>query len=292
MKILITGGSGFIGRNLSEGLSEKYEVLAPTHSQLELLNDEAIQNFLKKSQVDIIIHAAVCPGHRNAKTPANQLFNNCRMFFNLARNSNLFQKMIILSSGLVYDQRYYQPKMREEYFNEHVPIDEGGFSKYIIAKYIENSDKIIELRIFGIFGKYEDYSIRFISNMICKTLFDLPLTMKQNRKFDYIYINDLIPIVDYFINNRAKFRAYNVTPDKSVELSTLAEKVKRISGKNLPIIIAKSGMGVEYSGEDFRLRQEIGDIQFMPIDQAIGELYEWYAKNQNMIDRNGLMVDK
>src|SRR4030066_1887116 len=142
--------------------------------------------------------------------------------------SFLVQKYNVIGSGALYDMRHYYPKMKEEYFDTHVPVDEHGLCKYVCGKYIQKADKMIDLRIFGIFGKYEDYAIRFISNMICKALFDLPLTIKQNRKFDYIYVNDLMPILDYFIQNTATYKEYNITPDQSIELYTLAEKVRMI----------------------------------------------------------------
>ncbi|MBI5399109.1 NAD(P)-dependent oxidoreductase [Candidatus Saganbacteria bacterium] len=292
MKLLVLGGSGFIGRNVIEQLGAKYQILAPTHAELELLDEKAVRDYLKVNSVDIVIHSAVKPGHRNAKDSSNQLYDNCRIFFNLARNADCFGKMIYLSSGLVYDQRHYQPKMKEEYFDAHVPIDEGGFSKYIAAKYIETHKNIVELRIFGIFGKYEDYAIRLISNMICKALFDLPLTMKQNRKFDYIYIDDLPPVIEHFIENDSSQKAFNVTPDHAIELLTLAEQVKKISGKDLPIKVAQSEMGVEYSGDNTRLRSEMKKLSFLSIDKAVARLYQWYADNKSMIKQESLLVDK
>ena len=89
-KLFITGGSGFIGRNIVEAFSDKYELLAPTHAELELLDENAVKAYLEKHKVDIVIHSAVRPGHRNAKDPSNQMVSNTRMFFNLARNAQLF----------------------------------------------------------------------------------------------------------------------------------------------------------------------------------------------------------
>lgn len=292
MKIFMTGGSGFIGRNLVEYLSQKHEVLAPTHQVLELLDEDAVRFFFEQHDIDVVIHGAVRPGHRNAKDPSNQLYHNTRMFFNIARNANRYGKMIFLSSGLVYDMRYYLPKMKEEYFDTHVPNDEGGFSKYISAKYIEQVENIVELRLFGVFGKYEDYAIRFISNAICKILFDLPITTKQNRRFDYLYIDDLMPVIDYFIENKGKYKCYNVTPDEAIELLVLADKVRQISGKDLPSLVAQNGMGIEYSGDNTRLHEEIPEITFTPIDEAICQLYEWYSKNTHLINKEYLLFDK
>ena len=60
--------------------------------------------------------------------------------------------------------------MRESYFGRHIPTDIYGFSKYVIAKDIESVRRnIYNLRVFGIFGKYEDYKRRVISNNICQT---------------------------------------------------------------------------------------------------------------------------
>jgi GDP-L-fucose synthase len=234
----------------------------------------------------------VKPGHRNAKDLTNQLSNNTRMFFNIARNGDRFQKMIFVSSGAAYDMRHYIPKMNEEYFDSYVPVDELGFSKYIAAKFIGQMENIVELRLFGVFGKYEDYSIRFISNAICKSLFHLPITIKQNRCFDYLYIDDLMPVIDYFLENRGKYKCYNVTPDEAVELKVLAEIIHNISGKNVPILIAEDGMGIEYSGDNSRLHEEISGIKFTSISDSIHQLYQWYEKNLHLINEKELLFDK
>jgi GDP-L-fucose synthase len=293
INILLTGGSGFIGKNIVESfLTQKYFIIAPKHKELELLNEDAVKDFFSQNRIDIVIHAASKPGHRNVKEPDKVFYENTKIFFNLARNSEYFQKMLVIGSGAIYDMRYYQPKMKEEYFDSHVPVDEHGLCKYVCGKYIEQVNKIIDLRIFGIFGKYEDYAIRFISNMICKAIFDLPLTIKQNRKFDYIYIEDLISILDYFIQNQSEYKEYNVTPDESIELYTLAQTVKKISGKELPIIVAQDGMAIEYSGDNTRLKKEIKGIKFTPIEESIKKLYLWYNENKNCIKKELLLVDK
>lgn len=292
MNILVTGGSGFVGRNLVEHLKQWHVVFAPSHKELELLDEKALKEYFKLHKFDIVIHSAVRPGHRNAKDPSNQLYNNLRMFFNIIRNADAFGKLIYLSSGAVYDITKPMVNVREDDFGTFIPSDEHGFSKYIIAKYIEKLDNIIELRIFGIFGKYEDYAIRFISNAICKTIFDLPITIKQNRKFDYLFVNDLMPIIDYFIENSGKYKTYNITPDVSVSLFDLAQKIKKISGKNLPIKIAQDGLGFDYSGDNSRLHREIKSLNFTPIDAAISSLYNWYSENKDLINKDLLLFDK
>lgn len=290
--IFITGGSGFIGRNLVEQFSDIYNVLAPDYREMDLTDEDAVRRFFTDNDIDFVIHCATKPGHRNAEDPTNLIYPNTRMFFNIVRNANRFNKMIFIGSGAVYDMRHYRPKMSEDYFDAHVPSDEHGYSKYVTSNFIKRSKNIVDLRIFGIFGKYEDYAIRFISNAICKTLYDLPITIKQNRRFDYIYIDDLPQVIKHFMHNETKHWAYNVAPDNSVELLSLANTVKEVSGKDLPIIVAEPGMGIEYSGDNTRLRSEMPNLRLTLIDEAISSLFSWYADNKEQIDRQCLLKDK
>jgi nucleoside-diphosphate-sugar epimerase len=292
MRILVTGGSGFIGRNAVELFQRDHEVWAPSHAELDLLDSGAVRAYLARHPADVLIHCAVRPGHRNAADPSDQLKRNLWMFFNLVESRSSFGRMIFLSSGLVYGMDHYRPRMREEDLGLHIPEDEGGLTKYVIARHIEGAGGMVELRPFGVFGKYEDYAIRFISNAICKALFDLPVTLRQNRRFDYIFIDDLMRVIAHFLGHEGTHKAYNVTPDRTVELLELAEMVVRFSGRDLPIRIAREGMGTEYSGDNARLRAEIPDLAFTPLDASIRALMRWYDENRGFIQREVLLHDK
>jgi len=292
-KILLTGGSGFIGKNILEShLAQKYEIIAPGSKELNLTDSDSVDRYFKDKKFDAVIHSACKPGHRNAKDLSGIYYANTRMFFNLAKNKESFGKFINLGSGAVYDMEHYEPKMKEDYFGKHIPKDETGFSKYVINKYIEKTDDFTDLRVFGIYGKYEDYEIRFISNAVCKAVFGLPVTIKQNRIFDYLWIEDLYQVLEFFIENKAKFKAYNITPDKTVSLFEIAEIIEGITGKKSEINISKDGMGPEYSGDNSRLKAEFTGIAFTPIKKGIEKLYNYYDSNKLHLDRNKLLFDK
>lgn len=292
MKLLVTGGSGFIGRNICEQLASKYEILAPSHNELDIIDSSAVDRFFADKQFDVVIHGAVKPGHRNAKDTTNLFYSNTRMYYNLARHHNRYKKMIVLGSGAIYDTGQSVHKVSEDYYSEQFPTDDHGFCKYVCARDIQRNDNIMELRLFGVFGKHEDYAIRFISNAICKTLFDLPISIKQNRKLDYLYIDDLMPVLEWFIQNEPTHKAYNVTPDHEVELRELAEMVREISGRDLPIIVHSGGMGLEYSGDNCRLKAELSELRFTPLRMAVEQLYQWYSDNRDKIVKDYLLVDK
>ena len=73
MKVLITGGSGFIGRNLVEQLSLNHIILSPTHKQLDLTDETAVELYFLTNSFDVIIHCACREG-------SNCLEDNLRMF--------------------------------------------------------------------------------------------------------------------------------------------------------------------------------------------------------------------
>lgn len=291
-KLLITGAGGFIGKNLAEIFAPAYSVSAPLRAELDFCDDKTVREYFAARHFDAVIHCAIKPGHRNAKDPSGQLYANTRMFFNLVSQEAHFGKLIFISSGMVYDKRRYKPKMAEDFFGSSVPEDEGGLSKYVLAKHIADSRNMIELRPFGVYGKYEDCAIRFISNAICRTLAGLPITMRQNRRFDYVSVEDLAAVVAHFIEHEPKFRAYNVAPDKAIELAELAELVRSISGSKLPVDVAEPGLGVEYSGDNSRLKAEMPGFAFTPIEDGVRRLYDWYRTNPDRINVNALLLDK
>ncbi len=292
-KILVTGASGFIGRNVAESyLKDKYELFTPNRSELDCSDDESVNRYFATHSFDVVIHSAAKPGHRNAADTTSLLLTNSRMIFNLLKHQDKWGKFLNMGSGAIYDMRHYEPKMKESYFGTYIPADEHGYNKYILGKFLPQLEHVYDFRIFGIFGKYEDYAIRFISNAICKAIHDLPITLRQSRRFDYLYIDDLMPILEHFIENDPTEKSFNITPDSSIELLEIAKIVKRISGKNIDIRVAQEGLGMEYSGDNGLLRSEYSSVNFTPIEVAIGNLYSWYESNKASIDRNLLITDK
>ena len=293
-KILLTGASGFIGKNIVDSyLCEKYSIIAPSHKELDLTVCEDVDNFFLNNDVDYVIHSAVKPGHRNAQNIDDIFYLNSRMFYNLLHNTSRFEKMIYLSSGSVYDMaRQNLDKVNEDFFGNLIPQDEHGFFRYVTAKHVEKILNVVELRLFSIYGKYEDYAIRFISNALCKSIFDLPITIKQNRVFNFTYVDDLMPVIEYFIENQATNTSYNVCQDVPFSLLEVAKIVNDVTGKNLPIQISEAGMGYSYSGSNIRLHAEIPSLQLTALREGIGHLYSWYRNNKNLINRKLLLFDK
>lgn len=276
--VLITGAGGFVGKNLVEQLGSKYSILAPKRSELDLLDENQVRKYFEANNIDVVIHAAVVGGSRTEEHEENALGQNLRMFFNVVKQQKRFKRMIFLGSGAEYDKSRPLVKVREIEFGDSIPKDEYGFAKFLCSKYIEKTRKVVCLRIFGLFGKYEDYRFRFISNAICQNLRGKPITMNQNVVFDYVFVDDFVKVVDHFIGHIPRDRFYNIGSGHRIDLVTIAKTINQVSKRKSKIVIKHKGLNNEYSCDNSRLRREIPGLRFRSHNKAIAELYSWYAE--------------
>jgi GDP-L-fucose synthase len=291
VKILVTGGSGFIGRNLAEQYARRHEIAAPSRAELNLLDAGAVQTYLEHHRFDLVIHAATDRSTRRSGGGPELLHRNCRMFLNLARNQQAFGRMLFLSSGAVYDREHAGPLVCEDDFDARVPADDYGFSKYICAKACAGMERVYELRLFGVFGRFEDWQVRFISNACCRAVWDMPIVLRQNVFFDYLDVEDLAPILECFAVKTLRYRHYNVCTGRAVDLLSLARTVLAAAGKSLEISILNEGLGNEYSGSNARMLAELPGFRFREIEDSTTALFQWYSARKGEIDPALLRFD-
>ena len=281
-RVLITGGSGFIVHNLCDLLQEKYEIMAPTHCELNVMEFHDLSRYIRKKRVDIVIHAA---NHaRRIYGIERELSNDLRMFMNLQKLSGDLEKVLYFGSGAEYDKRYDISMVKETDIGNRIPVSEYGIAKYIMNELARTSKNIYNLRLFGVFGKYELWDVRFLSNLCCKAIFDLPLTVRRECAFDFLYVNDLAQIVEWAVENSPKYHDYNVCMGKPYMLTELAKIVLKISGSAQDIVLLNGGRDPEYTADHRRLLDEFPEWKITPIQNAIESLYHYYEKNRNSID--------
>jgi UDP-glucose 4-epimerase len=289
-KILITGGAGFIAKNLAEKLEGDYEIIAPDIERLDLLDPSNVFGFLLNGRFDVVIHTAVydAAARFSGNDPSRVLENNLKMFFNLAAGRHYFGKMIYFGSGAEFGRENWLPLMKEDYFGQHLPSEQYGLSKYFMAKYAELCSNIYNLRLFGVFGKYDDWRTRFIPNACCHAVLGLPIRIDQDKAYDFLHIDDLVKIVRWFIEQKPKEKIYNICTGYSLDFKTIAEKIIGISGKKLAIDLKAPGRGQEYSGSNIRLLSEMAGFRFSSFDEKLKDLYSWYEANKNIIKKDEL----
>lgn len=292
-KILLTGGSGFVGRNVKEYLEQReYDVYAPTSRQLDCLDESAVKECLRQGNYDVILHFAVYgDGIDHTKDGTKVLEYNLRIFSNFAKCSDLYEKMIYTGSGAEYDKRYPIRMAKEEELAEHsVPVDQYGLMKYIVNRMIEESENIYNLRLFGIFGKYEYWKTKYISNLCCKSLKGLPLSLRKNCYFDYLWIDDFCGMLEKFMQlEKPQYHVYNAVRGERVDLYSLANIVNEIAEVRQEIIVCQDGWANEYTACNERICREIPDLEFSDIGASVRHLYDWYRLHLDEIDMYSLI---
>jgi len=136
MKLLLTGSTGMVGRNILEhSEANSFTILAPTSSDLNLLNYSSVHEYLGKQVPDLVIHAAGRVGgiQANIEEPVKFLLDNLDMGRNIiwaARQCGI-KKLINLGSSCMYPRNVANP-LREETIlqGELEPTNEG----YALAK--------------------------------------------------------------------------------------------------------------------------------------------------------------
>ncbi len=289
--VFITGSTGFIGKNIVEYLKDNYILLTPPHKDLNLFSQKDVRTFFLRNEIDCVIHCANFGGTRKTPGCGEVIEKNMRMFFNLAENQDRFQTLIHMGSGGEYHKCRNIRKIPEGEFGSRIPTEEHGFSKYLISKYIGQTENMYCLRLFGIFGKYEDYEFKFISNAILKNLLSMPITIRQNVYFSWLFIEDFLKILDYFLTHKPKYSSYNITPPDPIDLVSISELINSISDFTSEIIVENEGLNYEYSGSNRRLSEEIPGLAFTPMKSALKDLIRYYQKILPGIDPDAIRKD-
>ena len=276
--ILLTGASGFIGRNLLPLLRETYDVFAPSRQELDLLDADAVRRYLQKGQFDAVIHLAGPTGH-NPQDSQNELFErSLRVFSSLEHCSGLYGKMIYLGSGAEYGKHRPISMISEEEFGNELPRDAYGLSRFLMSRLGEKRNNIVNLRLFACCGP-GDMPHKLIPSIITCIKEKKNIELRQDVWFDYIFVKDILPVLQHLIEYPAKFKAYNLCSGERIKISSIAEEIKRQMGLNSGIIFQKDGLNLEYTGSNLRLRSELPHWKLHSINFAVSEILNKEALN-------------
>ncbi len=178
----------------------------------------------------------------------------------------------MFGSGAEFDDSKYDILPKEQDIYKIVPNTLGGLVKSIIAKRINSlsTPKCNYLRFFGGFG-YNEAENRFIKCGLLNIIDGKPITIHQNRWFDFIYIDDIVTIVKYVLENDRPIDINCVYRDKKT-LYDIANIMLQVTQSDVSIITEKQTMGLNYIGDGTRLHH-LG-IPLLGLKNGIQHTYE------------------
>lgn len=268
-KVLLTGSSGFIGKNIKPLLEGCCDLHTPARGDLDLKNAASVSRYLRNNEFDIVIHSANPNSVKNVLDNKDTMFeDSLRCFMNLYSCKQYFGKMYFIGSGAEYDKTMDIVTVTEENEFRSVPPDGYGFAKYIMNSIALNDDKLCNLRIFACYGP-GDHESKFITHCIRSCLNNQDITIRKDCYFDYMHVNDLGRILAFFIEKSPRHHSYNVCTGRRIRLYEIASIVKTEMKSGSNIIILSDGMNKEYTGSNARLMNEIGPYDFISLEDGI-----------------------
>lgn len=282
MKILLTGSGGFIGKNLKSYLQEKYELLTPRSYELDLTNQDAVKVYFDTHNIDFIIHCGSIGGARGIADKDTTIEDNLAMVDNLLGAKRNDVRMILFGSGAMYGKTRDLHRVSESSIGEFIPEDLYGQSKLEISKLVKTREDVLMLNIFACYG-YGEKENRFPSYAINQLLRGEDIAINRNVIFDYLFVEDMQRIIEYFIEHKPQDNIINITPSESVSLLKIAQIVNGFAKEPVNISIQTEGLNNEYTGDNSLLLKNYPSIQFTSIECGLKKLYEYKKENLEVI---------
>lgn len=280
-KLLMTGGTGFIGKNLKPILLQRYEVVSPGRGELDLKDHRAVEAYLERGGFDTVFHCAnPTPAKNKLDRPEDLLESSLRMFINLSRCRGLYRRMIYLGSGAQYDKTMDITNVSEKDRYRSVPKDAYGLAKLYMDEIAGGSENIYDLCVFGIYGPW-DHSSKFITHCIRCCLNHQPITIRQDCRFDYLQVSDLADMVTWMIEHTPTHHTYNAGSGRHVLLSEIAAEVRRQMDAVPPVQVLTPGLNKEYTADSTRIQSESGITPRISLEKGISMQINWEKEWRN-----------
>jgi len=306
MRIVITGGAGFIGSNLAEVLA-----LAPNNEVcvVDDLSTGKVENlpiasgieFIKGSitdlqlmnevlaDADFVFHQAALPSvQRSIEDPAHANEVNIRGTLNVlmaARDAGV-KKVIYASSSSVYGDTPELPKREGMTLN---PLSPYAVTKLVGEYYCKVFNDVyglntISLRYFNVYGPRQDPHSEYaavIPRFVSRVLRGEPPIIygdgQQTR--DFTFVKDVVNANILAMNSDAT-GVYNIASGRRISIQELATLITRLTGRDsdLEPVFDKPRKGdVRHSLADIsRARAVMGYKPEYSLERGLEETLRWF----------------
>ena len=259
MKYVVTGGAGFIGKNIVKLLikqNHEVEVVDNLHSgkisNLEEVNDQIkfhncdILDIKKMEEickdVDGIFHQAALTVVQESYTKKEQYYKvnveGTENIFNLAKKYNF--KVIFASSSSIYGNTNCIP-IKENF--DRNPINPYGQTKledeYLAEKFWRMGVDIIGLRYFNVFGERQSKNYAGVIKLFLERIesHNPPIINGNGSQIrDFVYVKDVVQANIMALESNVKSGFINIGTGKTISILELANQIVKSSNLKLDLI--------------------------------------------------------
>ena len=322
MKILITGGAGFIGSNFIFYMREKhpdYELvcldkltyagnLATLESAMDkpgfrffradIADRETVYHIFEQEKPEVIVNFA-------AESHVDRSIENPSVFL----QTNVMGTQVLLDACRKYGiKRYHQVSTDEVYgdlpldrpdlfFTEQTPLHTS--SPYSASKasadllcnaYERTYNLPITIsRCSNNYGPYQSPE-KLIPRMIINALADKPLPVygKGFNVRDWLYVEDHCAAIDRILQNGKIGRVYNIGGRSEKQNLEIVRRILSILGKPeslIQYIADRKGHDMRYAIDPTLIRRELDWTPSVPFEDGLQKTVRWYLENRSWWER-------
>jgi len=303
MKILLTGANGMVGKNILR-LSRKtqHQFLAPSSSELNLLDSHSVNEFLQNEKPDMVIHCAGVVGgiQANIAEPVKFLVDNTQMGINIitgALKANV-PNFINLSSSCMYPRGAQNPLSEELILTgELEPTNEG----YALAKitstrlceYISNTHTslsyktVIPCNLYGYYDKFDPKHshmipavIRKIHEAVINKSSNIDIWGDGEARREFMFAEDLADFIIFAIDKLDKMpQNINVGLGTDYTINEYYKVIAEVVGfKGEFIHDLSKPVGMKQKLIDDKKLAEFGWRHKTPLKEGVLKTYKHYLR--------------
>ena len=303
LKILVTGASGMVGRNIVEYKSAKnYMILTPSSKELDLLDRKSVDVYLKRNMPDAVIHCAGIVGgiQANMANPVKFLVDNTQMGLNIVMASKEagIKKFINMSSSCMYPREAVNPLGETLILKgELEPTNEGyALSKITstrLCEYIHREDASFKYKTVipcNLYGKYDKFDPKH-SHMLPAVIKKIHEAKVNNQpeidiwgdgiaRREFMYAEDLADFIYYALENFEQMpQNINVGLGHDYTINEYYEAIANVIGfKGAFIHDLTKPIGMKQKLIDDTKLKAFGWNHKMSLEDGIKKIYDYYVK--------------
>ena len=318
MRILVTGGAGFIGCNFIRYEIANYDdtiicVDSLTYAgslnnlkdvadnknfkfiKADITDEQAIDDIFKKYNPDIVVNFA-------AESHVDNSINNPNIF----TKTNIFGTQVLMNACLKYNVKRFHQVSTDEVYGD-LPLNSEKWciesahikpsSPYAVSKAAADLLALSYKRTYGLpitisrssnnYGPYQNKE-KLVPNAINCLLTGkkIPLYGNGLNKREWIHVDDNCKAIDLIVRKGREGEIYNISTNEEKTNLQVARAIlakMEMGEENIEFVEDRKGHDLKYSMSSNKLKQELGWKQEISFREGLISTIDWYLENKDFL---------
>jgi len=313
-KIYIAGHRGLVGSAIVKNLQDKgySNLVLKTHTELDLLNQQAVSAFFEKEKPEYVILAAAKVGGIEANNTyrADFIYENLQIQNNVIHQSYVHKvkKLLFLGSTCIYPKNCPQPMKEEyllsdalEYTNEPYAVAKIAGIKMCESYNLQYGTNFISVMPTNLYGVNDNFDLEtsHVLPALLRKIHEAKVNHEATVEIwgsgkprrEFMVADDMANACVFLLENRDFKNTYN--PDEKeirnthinigtgvdISIQELALTIKKIVGYEGKLYFNEAKPdGTMVKLTDVSKLHELGWRHKVELEEGIGKVYEWYLK--------------